>query len=87
MKRMIHIWFLSIVVLFAVGFVRSDWSVFANNWSLSLLILLLMMLGIEIGLYFWRRKMIDLSQFVKNSQTSSTRIEQETHYVPPENSA
>lgn len=87
MKRMIYIWFLLIVILFGAGFFRPDWSITVNDWAKSALILLLLLLCIEIGLYFWRRKMLDLSRLVKNSQSRDIRTEQEEHYVPPTNSA
>lgn len=86
MKRMIFTLIALIGLLLSIDFFRDDWSIWANEWLMTILISLLLLLGNELGLYFWRRKMPDLSKLIKNSQLRATHTEQENHYVPPTNS-
>lgn len=86
MKRMIYVWVLLILVVFGIGIVREDWSLFVNGWALIILTLLVLLLCIEIGLYFWRRRMLHLSRLTKDSQIRMAHTEQEDYDVPPTNS-
>lgn len=81
MKRMIFIWIILICLLIGAGFFRSDLSVLSNRGTQAILILLVLLLSIEAGLYYWRRKMLELSIMLRSRPQKSREAQQQDHYI------
>lgn len=79
MKRMVYIWIGLIVALFIIGIFYPDYSLQHNIWSVNALILLMLMLSLELGLVWWRRRMRDMSDLLQRSRQNLRSKEHERH--------
>lgn len=79
MKRMVYIWIGLIVALFIIGIFYPDYSLQHNVWSVNALIILTLMLSLELGLVWWRRRMRDMSDLLQRSRHNLRSKEHETH--------
>lgn len=82
MKRMIWVWLSLMGMIVLVTFLHSDWSL-ENPWTVNALILTSLMLSIELGLFYYRKRMADMSETLKNLHSQTTIHPQEDHYIQP----
>lgn len=77
MKRMVYIWLSLIVLLLGAGFVDAAWSIQNNIWVINALIILILLVLNEIGLYLYRRRMRDIGAWMQHKRPVSRIREQE----------